>query len=85
MADPDLQIRVGGGVGHPHSEIRGGGGLVSKKIFSSLWASFWSKNKGEKEGGTGLSPGSDSANGPVFIQIAMICYVRVFLNFYPTS
>ena len=34
MADPDLQIRGGGGGvggGHPDSEIRGGGG--SQKIF----------------------------------------------------
>ena len=31
------------GAGHPVPEIRGG---VSKKIFSALWASFWSKNKG---------------------------------------
>ena len=73
-------------MGHPHSEIRGGG-LVSKKIFLALWASFWSKNKGGKEGGggTGLSPGSATANGSMFIQIAMICYVKVFLNIYPTS
>ena len=32
VADPDLQIR--------------GGAPVSKKIFSVLWASFWSKNRG---------------------------------------
>ena len=31
MADPDLQIRWGGGGGHPDSEIRGG--TVSKKVF----------------------------------------------------
>ena len=34
----------GGGRGHPDPEIRGG--PVSKKIFSGLGASFWSKNKG---------------------------------------
>ena len=75
-SNPDLEMEGGGGEG----------GLVSKKIFSALWASFWSKNKGGKEGGTGLSPGSVTANGPMFIQIAMICcYVKVFLNVYPTS
>lgn len=37
------------------------GGLVSKKIFcSSLWASVWSKNKGEGRGGGGLPLLSDS-------------------------
>ena len=29
----------GGGPGHPHPEIRG---VASKKIFSALWASFFS-------------------------------------------
>ena len=45
MADPDFQIMGGGGGGHPDPEIKGGPGL--KKIFSSLWGSFWSKNKGD--------------------------------------
>ena len=41
VADPDLQIRMGGrGVGHSNPEIRGG--AVSNKIFSSVS----SKNKG---------------------------------------
>ena len=44
VADPDLQI--GGGGSHPDPEIRGGGGAFSKKNFSTLPASFWSKNKG---------------------------------------
>ena len=43
MADPDLQIRGEGG-GHLDPEIRGA--LVSKKFFSALWASVWSKSKG---------------------------------------
>ena len=44
VADPDLQIRGGGG-GQPDSDIRGC--LVAPKFFfSALWASFWSKNKG---------------------------------------
>ena len=43
VADPDLQIRGGGrGGGHPDPEIRGVG-AVSKKNFSALRASFWSK------------------------------------------
>ena len=48
MADPDLQIRGegwgGGGDGHPDPDV-GGPGL--KNFFSALWASVWSKNKGE--------------------------------------
>ena len=39
MADPDLQIRGGGG--HPDAEIgAGGGGAVLKDIFSALRASI---------------------------------------------
>ena len=47
VTDPDLQIRGrgGGGRGNPDPGIRGGGG-VSEKFFSALWASFWSRNKG---------------------------------------
>ena len=46
VADPDLQIRGWGrGDSHPDPDIRGR--PVSKKIFSTLPASFWSKNKGE--------------------------------------
>ena len=47
VADPDLQIRGGGGGvggGHPDSEIRGGG--LKKFFFRLFIASFWSKNKG---------------------------------------
>ena len=43
VADPDLQIRGGGG-GHPDPEIRGG--PASKKMFSAVRASFSSENKG---------------------------------------
>ena len=46
MADPDLQIRGGGG--HPDPEIRG-----VKSIFFGLQASFWSKNKGVGAGPSG--------------------------------
>jgi len=49
VADPDLQIREGGG--HPDPEIREEPGL--QKIFlGALRASVWSKGKG------GPSPGS---------------------------
>ena len=44
VAYPDL-AGGGGGIGHPDPEMRGGG-VVSKKFFSALRASFWSKNKG---------------------------------------
>ena len=42
MADPDLQIRQA--PGHPDLEI--GRVAVTKKFFSMLWASVWSKTKG---------------------------------------
>ena len=47
MADPDLQKKwVRGGPGHLNPVIRGGvGGAVSKRFFSALQASVWSKNK----------------------------------------
>ena len=41
VTDADLQIRGGGG--HVDPEIRGG--AVSKKSFSALRASIWSRNK----------------------------------------
>ena len=43
VADPDLQIAGGGRSSRPWNK---GGGSVSKKFFSALRASFWSKNKG---------------------------------------
>ena len=42
VADTDLQIRRSGWGGHPDPEM-GGGGAVSKKHFSALRASVWSK------------------------------------------
>ena len=51
VADPDLQIR--GEPGHPDPEITGGGGTVSKKIVSALWASVWSNN--QRGGGAGAA------------------------------
>ena len=53
MVDPDLQIRVVVVGGSSRPRDGGGGGLVSKKHFLALWASFWSKNKGGEEGGHG--------------------------------
>ena len=53
VADPDPQIRGGGG--HPDPEIRGGG-PVSKIFFSALRASVWSKLK--ISWGAGPSPRS---------------------------
>ena len=54
MADPDLQIRRGGG--HPHAEITGGGGS-QKKLPSALRVSVWSKNKrGRAPRGPPLDP-----------------------------
>ena len=44
MADSVLQIREGGGGGHPDPEISGWGDGLKKK-FSALRASVWSKNK----------------------------------------
>ena len=43
MANPDLQIRGGGG--HPDPEITGEGRGI-KKNFPALRTSVWSKNKG---------------------------------------
>ena len=44
VANPDLQIRGGGGVTSRRGDK--GGPSLKKNIFSALWASFWSKNKG---------------------------------------
>ena len=44
VPDPDLEIREGGGGGHPDPEIVG---TPSPKFFSALRASVWSKNKGD--------------------------------------
>ena len=57
MADPDFEIRRGGGLGggHPDPEIRERT-RSPKKIFSVLRASFWSKNKGWWGGGGDGSP-----------------------------
>ena len=51
VADPDLQIRGGGGGGHPDPEIRGGGGGGEKKLFGPSALSL-------------VSPGSATADSP---------------------
>ena len=43
MPNPDLEIRGGGGTGHPDPYISG---AVPPKNFSALQASVWSKNRG---------------------------------------
>ena len=48
VPDPDLEIRRGRS--SRLLDKRGGGGAVSKKTFSVLRASVWSKNKREGEG-----------------------------------
>ena len=58
---PSDKGRGGGIGGHPDPEMRVGGGAVSKKIFSALRASFWSKNKG--------GPGQPSSSpGPATVK-----------------
>ena len=51
LTDPYLAIR--GGPCRPEHKIAGGA-PISKKIFSAIWASAWSENKG----GGGWSPES---------------------------
>ena len=76
MAEPDLQIRRGGGR-HPDAEIGGGCGL--KKI-PALWPSVWSINKGRGGGETGpLSPSTRSAT-EVFIMT--LHYLDGFSSFH---
>ena len=56
VADPDLQIRGGGGEGgHSDPEIRGEGG--PKFFFTAFRGSVCSKNKG---GGGGRAPALDA-------------------------
>ena len=69
MPDPDLEISVWGGGegGHPDPDLKGGT-RPQKKIFSSLWASFSSKNKRGEEGTgpLGLSPGSATGGAMIW-------------------
>ena len=51
VADLDLQMREGGGNPDPK-----GGGPVSKKFFSTFWASVWSKYKGGGAWAPSLGP-----------------------------
>ena len=46
--------------GHPDPEKKsGGGGGISEKILSALWASVWSKNKGVGGGRSPWNPPMD--------------------------
>ena len=58
VADPDLQIRVGRGGGHPDPEVRGG--RSQKNFFSSLRASVSLKIRRGVPTPPGPSPGSAS-------------------------
>ena len=81
VADSDFQIRGGGVINtyiHTHlhvfylesdPEIRGG--PVSKKIFSALLASVWSKNKGG--GPSGLLPWIRHWNGKQPVSPLYLC------------
>ena len=71
MADPNLQIRGDAWSSRPWDK---GGGAVSKKNFSALWASVWSKNK---RGGRGMVPSPGSATAS---QFTMNCLVYSGLN-----
>ena len=61
MPDLDIEIKGGGGGGGEQSSRpldNEGGGRSPKKIFSALWDSVWSKNKGGRGAGPlGASPG----------------------------
>ena len=66
VADPDLQVRPGGG-GHPDPKIRGGEPVSPKNFFQPFRAPFWSKKKwGRRPRPPGPSAGSATAYGPAF-------------------
>ena len=72
VADPDLQIRPGGGNGHPDPEIGGAG--LQKNFFRPFRASFWSKKKGRRR------PGPP---GPLpWIRHCVRSGIFVFVNFH---
>ena len=60
MADRDLQLRGGGGEGHPDPEIRGEPGL-QKNFFRPFRPQFGLKIRGV--GGKGAGPSSRFATG----------------------
>ena len=77
MADPDLQIRGGGGGGHPDPEIRGGGAGLKKKFFRPFGPHFGLQIRGE----AGPSPGSTTGSLPLSSAEASLCCVTRFLFF----
>ena len=63
LADPDLQIRGVGGVGHLDPKKKGGGGGgLQNNFFSVLRVSVWSKNKA---GGGRRAPRAPSLSATV--------------------
>ena len=72
----------GGRVGHPDPEIRGGGS-VSKKFFSVLRVSVWSKHKrGDRASGSpGPSPGSATASVSACNKLGKIDFFRTVTRY----
>ena len=71
LANPDLQIRGGGGL--PVPEIRGGN-RSQKKFFCALRASVWSKHKGG-----GPCPGSTTAGVSQIVSSSRLIFLKFLL------
>ena len=78
MVDPDLQIRGGGGVGHPDPEIKGGPGL--KNVFWPFWPQF-----GLKIRGLSWPPGPSSGSAPGLVFGKRAFFILFFLNMLTNS
>ena len=61
---PDRDLEIRGAPSHPDPLM--GGGAVSKKFFFALWASVWSKNKGDP----GLGP------SPISVTVNPVCPIK---------
>ena len=72
LANPDLQIRGGGG-GHPVPEIRGGN-RSQKKFFSALRVSVWSEHKGG-----GPCPESATARVSQIVSSSRLIFLKFLL------
>ena len=71
LANPDLQIRGGGG--HPVPEIRGGN-RSQKNFFSALRVSVWSKHKGG-----GPCPESATARVSQIVSSSRLIFLKFLL------